>query len=201
MSQAREGATERALLDKSINYIVSGLERSGTSLMMQMLHSGGLPIGYDQSRPADEHNPKGYYELAGGKIISRLMDGTFDLVGYGGRIIKITAYGLKFLPERRYKVVYMQRNMDEVVRSMSKMGAPAEDVEKERRLLRKLDDVTLRLMKLRDDIEFIKVSHHELLTNPTTEMERVARFLGRDFDFDEAAAQVDPSLYRSRSGN
>ena len=85
-------------LDKDINYIVSGLERSGTSMLMQILDAGDLPIGYDESRPADESNPKGYYELEGGKIINRLMDGTFPLEKYKGNFIKVTAYGLKFLP-------------------------------------------------------------------------------------------------------
>ena len=51
------------MLDNEINYIVSGLERSGTSLMMQMLHKGGLPVAFDDLRTADEHNPRGYYEF------------------------------------------------------------------------------------------------------------------------------------------
>ena len=60
-------------LDENINYIVSGLERSGTSMMMQILRSGGLPTAFDESRKPDVNNPKGYYELEGGKIINKLM--------------------------------------------------------------------------------------------------------------------------------
>lgn len=51
------------MLNNEINYIVSGLELSGTSLIMQMLHAGGLPVAFDESRAADENNPRGYYEL------------------------------------------------------------------------------------------------------------------------------------------
>ena len=61
------------MLNNEINYILSGLEHSGTSLMMQMLHAGGLPVAFDESRAADENNPHGYYELQEGGIINRLM--------------------------------------------------------------------------------------------------------------------------------
>ena len=64
-------------LDNTINYIISGIERSGTSMLMQMLHVSGIPVSFDLSRPRDRHNPKGYYELEGGKIINKLIDGNF----------------------------------------------------------------------------------------------------------------------------
>ena len=80
-------------LDRKINYIVSGLERSGTSLMMQILHAGGMSTAFNDSlRKPDENNPKGYYELAGGKIINQLMEGTFNLEKYKGQVIKITSW-------------------------------------------------------------------------------------------------------------
>lgn len=186
-------------MDENVNYIVSGLERSGTSLMMQMLHAGGLPVAFDDSRPADEHNPRGYFELAGGKIISRLMDGSFDPETCGGQIVKVTAYGLQFLPKGRYKVVYMLRNIDEVLSSAARMGAPTEPA-KDGPLLRKLNRVALALMDSRDDVEYVTVKHADLMKNPRKEIERVAQFLGKEFDLDRATAAVDPRLYRSRSG-
>ncbi len=94
------------MLNKNTNYIVSGLERSGTSMLMQILKAGNLPIAFDNSRPADENNPKGYYELEGGKIINKLMNKSFPLDSYKGKFIKITAYGLKFLPPGKYKIIY-----------------------------------------------------------------------------------------------
>ncbi len=185
------------MLDEGVNYMVSGLERSGTSVMMQMLHMGELPVDFDDSRPPDQHNPRGYYELAGGKIISRLMDGTFDLASNRGRIVKITAYGLKYLPVGSYKIIYMLRNIDEVLDSMEKMGAPV-NRGKDQRLLRKLNRFCLDLMDGRDDMEYLTVNYRNVIDNPTREIERVGRFLGQTFDFERATRAVDKGLYRNR---
>jgi len=186
------------MLDSETNYVVSGLERSGTSLMMQMLHAGGLPTAFDDSRPADEHNPRGYYELAGGKIINRLMDGTFDIHPHKGHVIKVTAYGLKFLPQANYRVVYMMRNMDEVLKSMQKMGGEV-DEKKDRALFNKLNEFSLELMRTRDDVEYITVNHRDLVDDPRSQMERVSSFLGEPCDVDAAIGAVDSSLYRNRA--
>ena len=110
------------MLDPSINYIVSGLERSGTSMMMQMLAKANIPVSSDKKRQADENNPKGYYELEGGKIINKLMDGSFDFDQYKGSFIKITCYGLKYIPEGNYKIIYSERNIEEILDSMEKMA-------------------------------------------------------------------------------
>ena len=109
-------------LDKNINYIVSGLERSGTSMLMQILNAGGLPCAFDDSRRPDDNNPKGYYELEGGKIINKLMDGSFPIEKYKGIFIKITAYGLKYLPPGKYVILYSERNIEEILDSMEKMA-------------------------------------------------------------------------------
>ena len=79
------------ILDSNVNYIISGLERSGTSMLMQILNAGEIPVSFDLSRPPDENNPKGYYELEGGKIINRLMDQSFPFSKYARKFIKITA--------------------------------------------------------------------------------------------------------------
>jgi len=186
------------MLNNEINYIVSGLERSGTSLMMQMLHSGGLPISFDDSRAADENNPRGYYELEGGKIINRLIDGTFDLQSYKGSIIKVTAYGLKFLPKSNYKIIYMVRNIDEVLQSMQQMGVDIDD-KKDRMLFSKLNSVSFELMRSRSDMEYSRVNYRDLIDNPRTGMESVGRFFGETFDVDTAIKAVVPSLYRNRA--
>lgn len=186
------------MLDDGVNYIVSGLERSGTSVMMQMLHAGGLPVGFDDSRPPDDHNPRGYFELAGGKAISRLMDGTFDLASNKGRIVKITAYGLQYLPTGNYKIVYMLRNIDEVMDSMQKMGSPV-DREKDRILLRKLNRFCFNLMDRRDDIDYLKVNYRDIIDNPRKEIDRIGRFLGHTFDPEQAVRAVDSGLYRNRA--
>lgn len=188
------------MLNSEINYIVSGLERSGTSLMMQMLHAGGLPVAFDESRAADENNPRGYYELEGGKIINRLMDGTFDLHSYKGHIIKITAYGLKYLPESNCKIIYMIRSIDEVMKSMQKMGAAIDD-EKDRMLFSKLNKISFELMRSRNDMEHIRVDYRDLMEGPRGEMDRVDRFFGETFDVDTAIKAVEPGLYRNKASS
>lgn len=186
------------MLNNETNYIVSGIERSGTSLMMQVLHKGGLPVAFDDSRADDEHNPRGYYELEGGKIINRLMDGTFDLQSWRGHIIKVTAYGLKYLPKTNYKILYMMRNIDEVLKSMQKMGADIDEV-KDRMLFSKLNRFSFELMRSRDDMEYIRVNYSDLVDSPRREMERVSRFFGETFDVDTAIKAVEPSLYRNKA--
>ena len=186
------------MLSSNVNYIVSGLERSGTSVMMQMLYRGGVPVAFDESRPADEHNPKGYYELAGGKIINQLIDGIFDMKAHTGRVVKVTAYGLKFLPEGQYRIIYMQRNLDEVIRSMHKMGGDQIDQEKDKLLFGKLDSVSLKLLSDREDISFVTIRYHDVIENPRREIEKVSNFWEVSFDLNQAIEAVDSKLYRNR---
>ncbi len=183
-------------INETINYIVSGLERSGTSMMMQILYRGGMAVAFDYSRPPNDHNPKGYYELEGGKIINRLMDGTFPMERYKGKFIKITAYGLKFLPKGKYKIVYMVRNIDEIMDSMEKMSGPI-NREEEKPLFEKLNRFAIQLMRKRDDIDYIIVNYNEVIKNPRREIEKVNEFLGGALDVDSAVKAVDPKLYRN----
>ena len=185
-------------LNEEINYIVSGLERSGTSVMMQILDSGGLPTAYDNARPADPHNPRGYFELAGGKIINHLMDGTLDLDSYKGQIIKITALGLKYLPNGNYKIIFMTRNIDEVLDSMQKMGANIER-EKDRILFTKLNQFSLQLLKSRADIDHIIVNYHNIIDSPEREIQAIGTFFGVTFDYKKAMNAIDKKLYRNKA--
>ena len=179
-----------------VNYIVSGIERSGTSMMMQILHKGGAPVAFNNTRTPDHHNPKGYYELEGGKIIKSLMEGSFPFDEYEDTMIKVTAYGLKFLPERAYKIIYMKRNLDEVLDSMEKMSGKV-DREKEKPLFEKLNEFSFNLMEKRDDIEYIIVNYREVIEDPLKEVTKVNQFLDGMLDVRSAAAAVDPSLYRN----
>ncbi|MFO7967143.1 MAG: sulfotransferase domain-containing protein [Archaeoglobaceae archaeon] len=182
-----------------MNYIVSGLERSGTSMMMQLLYYGGAPVAFDRSREADEHNPKGYYELEEGKVISRLMEGSFPLNKFDGQFIKVTAYGLKFLPEGNYnyKVIYMLRDMDEVLDSMEKMAGNI-DKDEEKPLLEKLNRVSTNIMEKREDIEYLIVNYNDVMENPEAEIERINNFLGEIIDDKSAIKAIEPHLYRNR---
>ncbi|MEA2053857.1 MAG: sulfotransferase domain-containing protein [Candidatus Thermoplasmatota archaeon] len=179
-----------------VNYIVSGIERSGTSMMMQILYRGGMSIAFDDSRIPDYHNPKGYYELEGGKIISKLRDGSFPFERYDGMFVKITAYGLKFLPEGHYRIIYMTRDIDEVMDSMEKMSGPI-DREREKPLFEKLDAFSVGLMEERDDIDYLIVRYRDVIKNPIGEIERINQFLDGMLSVESAASAVDSSLYRN----
>jgi len=189
------------MLDNTINYIASGIERSGTSLLMQILEAGGLPMAFDTaSRPPDDNNPRGYYELEGGKIISRLMNGTFPLADHRGRFIKITAFGLKFLPPGKYRIIYTERNIEEVLDSMEKMAKLRDQNREETKAsFIKLNDMIKGLITKRDDVEVLFVNYNQIVADPQGQIKKIAEFLG-DKDIDQAAmvAAVDAKLYRKR---
>lgn len=188
-------------LDDQTNYIVSGLERSGTSLLMQMLRAGGVPCAFDTaSRPPDDNNPRGYFELEGGKVISRLRDGVFPLADHRGRFIKITAYGMKFLPPGRYGVIYTERDIDEVLDSMEKM-AKIQDPDREgtRAAFVKLNEMTRGQLAGRADVRLLLVSYNAIVRDPGPEIRRIAEFVGAPgIDARAMAAAVDEKLHRNR---
>ena len=188
-------------LDKNVNYIVSGLERSGTSMLMQILDAGGFPSDFDQdSRPPDDDNPRGYFELEGGKIINKLMNKEFSFDPYKGKFIKITAYGLKFLPKGDYKIIYSQRNIEEILDSMEKM-AKIQDKDREdtRIVFTKLNDMIISQIKEREDIDVLFVNYNEIIASPTENVTKIYDFLGStEFDMERMIAAVDKSLYRKR---
>ncbi len=188
-------------LDKNVNYIVSGLERSGTSMLMQILDAGGIPSAFDQnSRPADDDNPRGYYELEGGKIINKLMKEEFSFEPYKGMFIKITAYGLKFLPKGDYKIIYSQRNIEEILDSMEKMAKIKDENRNDTRVVfTKLNDMIIQRIKEREDVEVLFVNYNEIVSNPAENVTKIYDFLGsEEFDLDKMIASVDKSLYRKR---
>ncbi len=188
-------------LDDNINYIASGLERSGTSLLMQILEAAGVPMSFDtESRPPDDNNPRGYFELEGGKIISRLMSGAFPLPDYRGRFIKITAFGLKFLPPGRYRIIYTERNIEEVLDSMEKMARVQDkDREETRASFVKLNAMIKDSISKRDDVEALFVDYNRIVVDPKPEIRKIRDFLGADACVEAAmVAAVDQKLYRKR---
>jgi hypothetical protein len=187
-------------LDENINYIVSGLERSGTSMMMQILRSGGLPTAFDDSRKPDVNNPKGYYELEGGKIINKLMEKSFPMEKCGGRFIKITAFGLTFLPQRKYKIIYMERNLDEVMDSMEKMAKITDENRDEtKESFKKLNEKMKRDIQSREDVDVLFVNYNKMLERPEENIKRVCSFLNLyDAAVNLMVDAIDNRLYRQR---
>ncbi|MFX1518597.1 MAG: sulfotransferase domain-containing protein [Promethearchaeota archaeon] len=188
-------------LDTNVNYIVSGLERSGTSMLMQILHAGGVPTAFDQySRPPNHHNPKGYYELAGGKIINKLIEGTFPLEKFKGTFIKITTYGLKYLPPGKYKIIYSERNIEEVLDSMEAMAGIADETRyKTKEAFIKLNRLVKRKIMERADIDVLFLNYNEILLHPKTHIKKIPDFLDLpEADLKSMIQTVDKKLYRQR---
>jgi hypothetical protein len=168
---------------------------------MQILHAGGVPMAFDTaSRPPDDNNPRGYFELEGGKVISRLMNGTFPLADFRGLFIKITAFGLKYLPPGKYRILYTERNIEEVLDSMEKMAKLQDQGREETKAsFIKLNEMIKGLISKREDIEVLFVNYNQIVADPKTQVRKIAEFLG-PAGVDQAAmiAAVDEKLYRKR---
>ena len=114
--------------------IVSGLPRSGTSMMMKVLEAGGLPVVTDEQRTADEDNPKGYFEL---ERVKQLDKGDTAWVAEAqGKVVKVISALLEYLPPAyTYRVVFIRREMSEILASQKKMlerrGEPTDRISDE----------------------------------------------------------------------
>jgi len=188
-------------LDNKYNYIVSGLERSGTSMLMQILEAGNIPVAYDDSRLSDDNNPKGYYELFNGKIINKLEKDKVDLNEYKGKFIKVTSLGLQHLPkEGNYIIIYMTRNMEEIIDSTEIMTG--KKVKRRKALyksLEKLDIKTLRKALLDFNKYTLPLNYNNILEDPRGNIEMILEFLELPEDkIDDMIKVVDEKLYRNR---
>jgi hypothetical protein len=187
-------------LEEDFNYIVSGLERSGTSMLMQILKAGEIPISFDETRKPDDNNPKGYYELEGGKIINKLMEGTFPFQDFKGKFIKITAFGLKFLPIGKYKIIYSERNIEEILDSMEKMiGKKDPNREETKQTFLKLNEMIKNAINQREDIEVLFINYNDTLVNPEENINKIKIFLdASDEALENMINVIDTRLYRQR---
>ena len=180
--------------------IVSGLPRSGTSLMMQMLDNGGLPVVTDQIRTADTDNPKGYYEYEQVKAIKR---DTSWLPATRGKAFKMVSQLLYDLPaSEAYRIIFMERDIDETLLSQEKMltrlgRTPAPRDAMKRAYEQHLERLHEWLPQQRH-LKVLRVSYNGLIEQPREHAERVRLFLGGLVDVEAMVQTVDPSLYRNR---
>jgi len=180
--------------------VVSGLPRSGTSLMMQMLQQGGLPILTDNERAADRDNPRGYLEL---EKVKKLKTDSSWLPEARGKGVKMISQLLYDLPAHlAYRVVFMQRDLEEVLDSQEKMLArlnqPAAPRDKIREAFRVHLERLHHWIPLQNHLRVLLVSYNSLLEDPLREARRVADFLDGLVDPERMAEAVDPALYRNR---
>ena len=185
--------------------VVSGVPRSGTSMMMKMLEAGGLPVVTDGERGADVDNPKGYFELERIKDLEKETDKSY-LREARGKVLKVISFLIKDLPDDNdYRVIFMRRDLDEVLESQNKMidrlgttDTSAQD-EAMKEAYRN-DIVRVRLLcKKRDNFELIETHYKSTVETPAQTASAVNAFLGGRLDEAEMLAAVDSSLYRNRS--
>lgn len=180
--------------------IVSGLPRSGTSLMMQMLDKGGLAVVTDGVRAADTDNPKGYYEFEQVKSIKR--DASW-LPKARGKAVKMVSQLLYELPAgERYRIIFMERDLDEMLVSQEKMlarlGKPAAPHDEIKGLYIKHLSRLHAWLDQQPHMRVLRFSYNDLLEQPREQAERVREFLGGELDLEKMAATVDSTLYRNR---
>lgn len=185
--------------------IVSGLPRSGTSMMMKMLEAGGLEILTDNIRSADEDNPKGYYELEKVKQLDKSEDKSW-LQSAQGKVIKIISQLLKSLPDNHtYKVIFMRRKMEEILASQKQMlvrrGEPTDRVSDEE--LGKLFEKHLlqieEWLARQPNFDVLYVPYNEVLGNSAQYAKDINAFLGGGLDTAAMTTVVDKSLHRQRA--
>jgi hypothetical protein len=183
--------------------VVSGLPRSGTSMMMKMLEAGGIRPITDEIREADTDNPKGYYEF---ERVKQMDKGDITWVADAqGKVVKVISQLLKYLPaDYEYRVIFMRRNMNEILASQKKMlinrgeDPNKADDEEISALFEKHLQSVVSWMRLQPNVSTLYVHYSDMLTNPEPLVEQINSFLGGGLNCQTMVEVVDPNLYRNR---
>jgi len=184
--------------------IVSGLPRSGTSMMMKMLEAGGLTVMTDAIRQADIDNPKGYYEYERVKNLEKETDKSYVREARG-KVLKVISFLLKDLPEvNYYRVIFMRRHLDEVIASQNKMlDRRGEDAIQDRETMAEAYRNHLAAVKIlirkRPNLEMLEFRYDEAVRNPGEAAQSVNAFLGGKLDEGAMSKVIDGELYRNRA--
>jgi hypothetical protein len=184
--------------------VVSGLPRSGTSMMMRMLEAGGVVILSDGERAADIDNPKGYFELERIKNLERETDKSY-LRAARGKAVKVISFLIKDLPdENDYRIVFMRRDLNEVLTSQQKMldrlaTADSDDDGAAMKEAFRNDIARVRVLsRTRPNFALCEVRYKDAIADPAGASHAVNAFLGGHLDEAAMRATVDASLYRNR---
>ena len=182
--------------------IVSGLPRSGTSMMMKMLNAGGLQLVTDEIRRADDDNPNGYFEL---ETVKLLPEGNFIwLQNAGGKVVKVISSLLEYLPTQySYKVIFMERDLKEILASQKKMLLNrneidrVEDAEIELKFRNHLAAVKAWLVR-QANVEVLYANFNSLIADPGPLCNLVSDFIKIPLDINRMLAVPSEKLYRNR---
>lgn len=184
--------------------VVSGLPRSGTSMMMNMLQAGGLEIVTDKLRAADDDNPRGYFEDERIKALDKSSD-TAWMADAVGKVIKVISFLIRYLPAHyRYHVIFLEREMAEILASQQKMlirrgkePNKVDDAMMAASYLKHLQQV-FRYLEEQPNFRTLRVQYRSAVDDPLGQARRVQEFLNLPLDISAMAAGVDPELYRNR---
>ena len=186
-------------LDQEV-IVVSGLPRSGTSMMMQMLERGGIEVATDRQRIADVDNPAGYFELERVKDLAQDSSWISTLRGKAVKMISMLLYDLPLT--ERYRIVFMERDLDEVIASQEKMLRRRQQQPTPQAQMREAFE--LHLQRLSEQLErrkntaVLRVSYRGLVETPLEQAQAVSRFLDDRPIVNQMVTAVDPALYRNR---
>lgn len=190
--------------------IVSGLPRSGTSMMMRLLEAGGIPVLVDGVRQANEDNPNGYYEFEAVKRVKQDASWVPAARGMAVKMVYALLYDLP--PGEQYRIVFMKRRLEEVVRSqevmLHRLGTPDEPLPTDQ-LLAAFERAVREIeawMARQPYVRHLTVDYNQAVSDPRRTVERVSEFLSdgyndagrRPLDGEAMIAAIDPSLYRQR---
>jgi hypothetical protein len=183
--------------------VVSGLPRSGTSMVMSMLQAGGLPVLTDHLRAADEDNPRGYFEFEKVKALGEKDDKTW-LREARGKAIKVISHLLKELPDDNfYRIIFARRDLEEVIASQNIMLErqdefnPVDDAKAIELYRKHLVNVRF-LVRRKPNLEMIELAYSDTLSDPGSSVERINRFLDGQLNLKKMSSIVDKRLYRNR---
>ena len=183
--------------------IVSGLPRSGTSMMMRMLKAGGMDVVTDNIRQGDEDNPHGYYEYEKVKFIQDNASWLTDLRGKAFKLVSMLLFHLP--PDMDYRLIFMKRNLKEVIASQARMlSRGGKDTD-----LKNADEMEILYTKhLREveewlegqpNIKVLYVNYLEVLEKTPETASLISNFLGRGLSINDMCSAVDKTLYRNRT--
>ncbi|MCG3138592.1 MAG: hypothetical protein HJJLKODD_02457 [Phycisphaerae bacterium] len=182
--------------------IVSGLPRSGTSMMMRMLEAGGVPVLIDNIRVADQDNPNGYYEF---EPVKKTKEDASWLAGAGGRVVKMVYMLLYDLPkDHSYRVVFMRRHLREVIKSQEVMlehkGKQRGDLPEEKLLALFESQLNqfYQWIERQPHFKILYVNYNEILQDARPAVQSMSEFFGNELDTQAMLNVVDPNLYRQK---
>lgn len=190
-------------ISKNFVTVVSGLPRSGTSMMMRMLEAGGIAPVVDGERKANADNPMGYYEFEPVKALKEDSSWVANATGQAVKVIYKLVYDLpNNVP---YRIVFMQRDIEEVLSSQEKMmrrdGLDPDTIGRD--LLYNLFQTDVmdfrRWAEVQGNIRIMYADYRRMIDEPEEMSRHIAEFLDQDLDIQAMASVVDPDLYRNRA--